>query len=352
MIFKILVVILIFDNLLKLCGVIRLSHIGGMHMNKATMTLKSSNKKSKENNKLSICIKKISKNKELLIMLIPSILFYIFFVYKPMFGLQIAFKDFSIFKGVAASKWVGFKHFSTFINSPFFFKTLKNTLLINVYGLLIGFPIPIILALLLNEVKNIRFKKTVQTLTYLPHFVSIVVIAGIVVNFLSPSSGLVNLIIEKFGGEKVYFLTKPQYFRSIFISMNVWKEAGFSAIVYIAALSGIDPQLYEAAYVDGAGKLKRIFNVTIPGLMPTIIILLILKIGKMLTVGFESIILLYQPVTYETADVISTYVYRMGLENSQFDYATAVGLFNSVISLLLVIFANRISRKLSDTSLW
>lgn len=320
-------------------------------MSKAVVSTLNSNQ-SKHDKKKKYLIKKIIKHRELFIMLIPSVLFYIFFMYKPMLGLQIAFKDYSLFKGVAASKWIGLEHFKTFLGSPYFVQTLKNTALINIFGLLFGFPIPIILALLLNEIRNQKFKRTIQTLTYLPHFVSIVVIAGIVVNFLAPSNGLINIIIEKLGGDKIYFLVKPEYFRTIFISMNIWKEAGFSAIVYIAALSAIDPQLYEAAYVDGANKFKRILHVTLPGIMPTITILLILKIGKMLTVGFEAIILLYQPVTYKTADVISTYVYRMGLINSQYDYATAVGLFNSVVSLLLVIFANKVSKKLSETSLW
>lgn len=297
-------------------------------------------------------IRNVFKHRELFIIMIPSVLFYIFFMYRPMAGLTIAFKDYSIFKGVAESPWIGFDHFETFFRSPYFWQTLRNTILINVYGLLIGFPIPILLALLLNEVRHAWFRKTIQTMTYLPHFISIVVIAGIVTSFLAPTNGLVNILIDKMGGEKVYFLTKPEYFRSIFITMNIWKEAGYSAIVYIAALAGIDPQLYDAAYVDGANKLKRILHVTIPGITPTIIVLLILKIGKMLTVGFEAIILLYQPVTYETADVISTYVYRMGLANAQHDYATAVGLFNSIVSVLLVVFANRMSRKMSDTSLW
>lgn len=296
--------------------------------------------------------KRIVKHRELMIILIPSVLFYLFFMYRPMAGLVIAFKDYSVFKGVSESPWVGLEHFISFFKSPYFWKLMRNTLLINVYGLVFGFPIPILLALLLNEVSSAKFKRTIQTMTYLPHFISIVVIAGIVTNFLAPSNGLVNILIDKFGGEKIYFLTKPEYFRGIFIGMNVWKEAGYQAIVYIAALAGIDPQLYDAAYVDGANRFKRMLHVTLPGIMPTITILLILKIGKMLTVGFESIILLYQPVTYETADVINTYVYRMGLINAQHDYATAVGLFNSVVSVLLVVFANKMSRRLSETSLW
>lgn len=297
-------------------------------------------------------LKGIFKHWQLYAIMIPAILFYIFFMYRPMWGLQIAFKDFKIFTGIEASKWVGFKHFIKFLESPYFLRNLKNTLLINVYGLLFGFPVPIILALMLNEVKNVFFKKTVQTLTYLPHFISIVVIAGIVVNFLSPSNGLVNIIIEKLGGEKINFLVKPEYFRTIFISMNIWKEAGFNAIVYLAALSGIDPNLYEAAYVDGAGKFKRILHVTLPGIMPTIVVLLVLKIGSMLSVGYEAIILLYQPATFETADVISTYVYRLAFDNARYDYGAAVGLFNAIVSVILVVFANRVSKKLSGTSLW
>ena len=304
-------------------------------------------------NRLSKGGKNILKHWQLYVIMIPAILFYIFFMYKPMWGLQIAFKDFKIFAGIDKSPWVGLKHFSTFLNSPYFARNLKNTLLINFYGLLFGFPIPILLALMLNEVKNLYFKKTIQTLTYLPHFISIVVIAGIVVNFLSPTNGLVNILIEKLGGEKVHFLIKKEYFRTIFITMNIWKEAGFNAIVYLAALSGIDPNLYEAAYVDGANKFKRIWHVTIPGIMPTIVVLLVLKIGGMLSVGYEAIILLYQPATFETADVISTYVYRMGLgDNAQYSYAAAVGLFNAVVSVILVVFANKVSKKLSGTSLW
>ena len=308
---------------------------------------------SYRSNRLNKGIKNIFKHWQLYVIMIPAVLFYIFFMYKPMWGLQIAFKDFKIFAGMDKSPWVGFKHFSAFLSSPYFGRNLKNTLLINFYGLLFGFPIPILLALMLNEVKNLYFKKTIQTLTYLPHFISIVVIAGIVVNFLSPTNGLVNILIEKLGGEKVHFLIKKEYFRTIFITMNIWKEAGFNAIVYLAALSGIDPNLYEAAYVDGANKFKRIWHVTIPGIMPTIVVLLVLKIGGMLSVGYEAIILLYQPATYETADVISTYVYRMGLgEHAQYSYAAAVGLFNAVVSVILVMFANKVSKKLSGTSLW
>ncbi|QUI25293.1 sugar ABC transporter permease [Vallitalea pronyensis] len=307
---------------------------------------------------MSISIKKnnfkksILKRWQLYVMLVPVILFYIFFVYRPLWGLQIAFKDYSVFKGLQGSEWAGLKHFELLFSNGEFPRKIWNTLIINVYGLIIGFPIPILLALLLNEVKHKLFKKTVQTITYLPHFISIVVIAGMVTNFLSPSTGIVNTIIAWLGFEKIYFLIDPKYFRGIFTGMNIWKNAGFGAIVYIAALSGIDQELYEAAKIDGASRLKQTLHVTLPGILPTITIMLILRIGAMLNVGFESIILLYQPATYSTADVISTYVYRLGLEEARYDFATAVGLFNSVVSLVLVSIANFTSKKLSDTSLW
>jgi putative aldouronate transport system permease protein len=270
-----------------------------------------------------------------------------------MYGLQIAFKDFQLFRGIAASPWVGLEHFRVFIESPYFVRVLNNTVLLSLYSLLFAFPIPIILAILLNEVKNMTFRKTVQTFTYVPHFISVVIVAGIVTNFLAPNSGVVNLLIEKLGGEKIYFLTVPDYFRAIFVfSFDIWKEAGFSSIVYLAALSGINPQLYEAAVIDGANKWRQIWHITLPGILPTIMILLIMRIGNIMDVSYEAIILLYQPVTYETADVISTYTYRAGLQEGQYDLATAVGVFNAAIALVLVVGANKLSKKLTNTGLW
>lgn len=301
-------------------------------------------------------LQKIKRNlirdKYLYLMLIPFILWYIIFQYKPMYGLQIAFKDYSLFKGIADSPWVGFENFVRFFESEYFLRTLKNTVLISFYGLIFGFPAPIILALLLNEVKHMTFKKTVQTMTYLPHFISIVVVAGIVTNFLAPTNGLVNIVIDKFGGEKTYFLTEPGYFRSIFIGMGIWKDVGFNAIIYLAAIAGINPQLYEAAKMDGANRWKQIWHVTIPCIIPTIVILFIINIGNFLEVGYEAIILLYQPSTYETADVINTYVYRAGLQGGQYEIGAAAGLFNSVVGLILVVLANKISKKLTQNGLW
>lgn len=298
-------------------------------------------------------LKHLQRDWILYIMLIPFLLWYILFIFKPMYGLQIAFKDFSLFKGIEASPWVGLENFRMFFESPYFKRVLVNTLILSMYSLFIAFPIPIILALLLNEIRHTFYRRTVQTLTYLPHFISVVIVAGIVTNFLAPNNGLVNLIIEKLGGEKIYFLTIPDYFRAIFVfTFDIWKEAGFSSIIYIAALSAINPQLYEAAVMDGANKFKQIWHITLPGIMPTIMILLIMKIGSIMDVSYEAIILLYQPITYETADVISTYVYRSGLQEGRYDMATAVGLFNAVIAFALVVGANKLSKKLTNTGLW
>lgn len=298
-------------------------------------------------------VKRFQRDKVLYVLLIPFLLWYVIFIFKPMYGLQIAFKDFSVFRGIEASRWVGLEHFRVFFESPYFARVLKNTVILSVYSLAFAFPIPIVLAILLNEVRHTLYRRAVQTLTYLPHFISVVIVAGIVTNFLAPTSGLVNLLLERFGGEKIYFLTIPDYFRTIFVlTFDIWKEAGFSSIVYLAALAGINPQLYEAAVMDGANKFRQIRHITLPGLLPTIMILLILKIGSMMDVSYEAIILLYQPVTYETADVISTYVYRAGLQEGRYDLATAVGVFNAAIAFALVIGANKLSKRLTDTGLW
>ena len=306
-------------------------------------------KKSKD---ASFIINSLKRDVNLYLMLLPFIIWFIIFAYKPLYSLVIAFQDYSIYKGISGSKWVGFEHFRVFFANPYFFRTLKNTLLISLFGLVFGFPAPIILALMFNELKSVRYKKIIQTITYMPYFISSVIIVGIVSSFLAPNRGLLNLIIESFGGTKIYFLTKPQFFKTIFTTMNIWKDTGFGAVVYIAALSGIDMQLYEAAKIDGASKLKQLIHVTLPGILPTIVIMFILKVGALMEVGHESILLLYQPATYETADVISTYVYRLGVAGGQQGLAAAVGLFNSVVSLLLVLTTNFISRKLSEISLW
>lgn len=290
-------------------------------------------------------------NLSLYVLVVPFIAYMLIFLYKPLWGLQIAFKDYSLFGGMAESPWVGFSHFGTFLSGPYFWRLLRNTLLIGFYGLLFGFPVPIILAILLNEVKSLRYRKTVQTMFYLPYFVSTVVVAGIVTNMLAPS-GIVNVILEKLGFAKIYFLTKPEWFRTIYTIMGIWQGAGYNAVIYLAALSGIDTQLYEACQIDGGNKLRQMWHITLPGIAPTIILMFIMNCGSIINVGSETIILLYQPTTYDTADVISTYVYRIGLTDGDYGLATAVGLFNSVIALLFVVVANTVSKRFSEYSLW
>ncbi|NOU74912.1 ABC transporter permease subunit [Paenibacillus sp. LMG 31458] len=304
----------------------------------------------KKRSRLGILID-IRKNKLLYVMLFPVLLYYVIFHYGPMYGAIIAFKDFSPRLGIWGSDWVGFEHFQAFFTGPYFWRTIKNTVLISFYQLLFGFPAPIVLALLLNEVKHALFKRTVQTITYMPHFISLVVICGIIKDF-TVSDGVLNDVIVFFGGERTTFLLEPSFFRSVYVSSGVWQHIGWGTIIFLAALTGIDQEQYEAAKIDGAGRWKQMTNVTLPGLMPTIIILLILEIGRMMNVGFEKIILLYNPGTYETADVISSYVYRVGLQDFNYSFSSAVGLFNSMINFILLICSNWLSRKFNDTSLW
>jgi putative aldouronate transport system permease protein len=296
-------------------------------------------------------IKDLNRNKYIYCMLVPVMLYYTIFHYVPLYGIQIAFKDFSIYKGIGAGKWVGFEYFKTFFSGIYFGRVIVNTLMINILELIFAFPAPIILAILLNEIKNDAFKRCVQTVTYIPHFISIVVIVGIMTDFLS-RDGLINKIMEMFNISAIPFMQEAGWFRTLFIGSGIWQQVGWKSIIYIAAIIGIDPSLYEAAIVDGAGRFRRIWNITIPCIMPTIIILLILQMGSMMSVGFEKIILMYNPSTYSTADVISSYVFRQGLQNSDYSYAAAVGLFNSVINFALLVISNTISRRVNETSLW
>lgn len=290
--------------------------------------------------------------KMLYLILLPFIIWYAVFMFKPMYGMIIAFKDYSLFRGISGSEWVGLKNFKDFLTSPEFYVTLKNTLMLNVYSLLLEFPFAILLALMLNEVKNKYFKTIVQTASFIPYFIAIVVATGITINILSPSTGVVNVFLEKLGFERVYFLAKPEFFRGIFTGLNMWKTAGFNAVIYLAALTAVDEQLYEAAKIDGANKFQQLRHITIPAIIPTIVVMLVLKVGSMLNVAFETVLLLYQPATYETADVISTYVYRTGMLMQDFGLATAVGLFNAVVGFILVYSANKWSKKVTQSSLW
>ena len=285
-----------------------------------------------------------------LIFLIPFI-YYIVFQYWPMYGILISFQDYNVVKGISGSPWVGFKHFEKFLFDDYFWTLVRNTLLINIYNLLWGFPAPIILAILLNELRSERFKKVIQNISYLPHFISTVVVCGMLVNFLS-SDGLVNQIVKFFGVESIQFLMYPQYFRTIYVASGIWQSVGWNSIIYLAALTGIDAEMFEAALIDGANRWHRIRYITLPSIAPTISIMLILNLGRLMNLGHEKILLLYNGSTYETADVISTYVYRRGLLGNDFSYATAVNLFQAVVGVILVSASNQISKKVGETSLW
>lgn len=295
---------------------------------------------------------KIKRDRYLLLMVLPCVLYYIIFKYVPIFGIAIAFKDYNMYKGVFASNWVGFKYFRMFFDSPDFFPIIRNTFLLGFYKLLFGFPAPIILALLINEVRNSFYKRFVQTVSYLPHFISNVVVAGIVVMFLSPSSGMVNRLLEMFGMDKINFMVEASWFRTIYVTSDIWQHVGWGTIIYLAALTAIDPQMYEASRIDGANRWQQTLHITLPGIAPAIVILLILDIGKIIEIGFEKVYLLSSPVTYETADILSTYVYRTGLANGNYSYATAIDLFTGIISFIFIIGANQISKKVSEHSIW
>ena len=291
------------------------------------------------------------RNRSLYILVIPVILFYIMFHYKPMYGAIIAFQDYVPRKGISGSDWVGFDQFIRFFQSPYFFRLIKNTLLLSIYGLVFGFPMPIILALLLNELHHKKYKKVIQTITYLPHFISLVVVTGMIKDF-TQSTGLITDIVVMLGGERSSLIQNPDLYRTIYIVSDIWQGIGWGSIIYLSALSGVDQQLYEAASIDGAGRFKQLLNVTLPGIAPTIIIMLVLRIGQLLGTGYEKTILLYNETTYETADIIASYIYRVGILERNWSYSTAIGLFNSVINLTLILIANKISKKVSETSLF
>lgn len=291
------------------------------------------------------------QNRFLYLLAIPVLAYYLLFCYLPMFGIVIAFKQYELGKGILECQWVGLKYFQEFFSGMYFGRLLRNTLLISFYSILFSFPAPIIFALLMNELRQRRFKKAVQTITYLPHFISLVVMCGMVVDFLS-SNGVLTRLFALFGGPKTNYVGDPKYFRAIYVISEIWQDVGWGSIIYLAALAGIDQQLYEAAVIDGAGRWKQTLHVTLPGILPTIMIMLIMRMGQILSVGYEKIILLYGPGTYAVGDVISSYVYRMGIGQSRYSYSSAVGLFQSVVNVLLLIAANTASRRMTETSLF
>lgn len=295
----------------------------------------------------------IQKNKYLFLLLAPVIIWYTIFAYGPMYGIQLAFKDYFIRDGIWGSPWVGFKHFEyLFTASPDFWKIIKNTLIISFYHIIFGFPAPIILALLFNELRFSFFKKVAQTISYLPHFLSWIVIGGILITLLSPNSGVVNYIIQWLGFDPIYFLGSEKYFRFTLVMSGIWKEIGWGTIIYLAALASIDSQMYEAAVLDGANRWKQTLFITIPSILPVIAILLILRVGSVLDAGFDQVLTLYSPAVYGVADTLDTYVYRIGLQNFQFSLTTAVGLFKNVVGLILVLFANFITKKMGQEGLY
>jgi putative aldouronate transport system permease protein len=290
-------------------------------------------------------------NWQIYLLAVPIVVYFIIFSYIPMAGIVMAFQRFNPRLGYLRSPWVGLDNFRDFFGSYYFWRLIRNTFLISFLNLVFAFPCPIIFALLLNEVKNRYFKKTIQTISYLPHFISMVVIAGLIRDF-TDSDGLITMLVVALGGEQRNLLSDPSLFRTIYVGSEIWQGVGFGSIIYLAALSSVDPELYEAAIIDGAGRLRQTWHITLPGIAPTIIIMLILRMGSLFSVGFEKIILLYNPMTYETADVIASFTYRKGLLEANYGYSTAVGLFNSVINFGMLMFANFVSRKYSETSLF
>lgn len=294
---------------------------------------------------------RIYNKRYIYLMALPVILYYLIFHYIPITGNIIAFQDFIPFKGFLKSEFVGFQHFIDFFNSPYAFRVIRNTILMNVLDIIFGFPFPIILALLINEIHNRYFKKVVQTISYFPHFISLVVVCGMIADF-SRTTGLFNVIRDIFGLEAENLLINNEYFRTIFVGSGIWKQVGWNSILYMATISAIDPTLYEAAEIDGAGRFKKLWHITLSSLVPLMTIQFILRIGNVMSVGFEKVILLYNPSTYEVADVITSFVYRRGLEEMNYSFGTAVGLFNSVINVIFLVTANRLIRKYSENSLW
>jgi putative aldouronate transport system permease protein len=289
---------------------------------------------------------------QLYVLLAPAVIYIIVFKYWPMYGAQIAFRDYNPALGFAGSPWVGFEHFVRFVTSFQFGRLIENTLTVNALGLLIAFPVPIILALVVNQLQSPRFKKFTQTVLYAPSFISVVVVVGMIFLLFSPRSGIVNNAIELFGGEPVFFMGSPEWFRPLYIGSDIWQNAGFSMIVYLAALTAIDPALHEAARVDGANKWQRIRHIDIPGIMPVITILFILAIGNLFNLGFEKVLLMQTDLNLPMSEVIQTYVYKIGLQQAQFSYSAAIGLFNSLINLVLLLTFNWVAKRAGQSTLW
>ncbi|WP_010270368.1 ABC transporter permease [Paenibacillus senegalensis] len=312
----------------------------------------TSSKKQRLKEKTIYIKKALKRNTGLYIIISPAVLYFLIWHYWPMYGVQIAFKDFAPGLGIWNSPWVGFEHFERLFNAYYFWTILKNTLAISIYGLLVGIPAPIILALMFNELRSKRLQTVVQTISYAPHFISVVVAVGILMFFISPHNGVINSIIETFGGQRRDFLAEPSNFWHLFVWSGTWQGIGWASLIYTAGMAGISPELYEAAYIDGANKFRRIWHVTLPGILPTIVILTILSAGGILSVGFEKILLMQNDMNLSTSEVISTYMYKSGILNAQYSFSAAVGLFNNVINFIMLIIVNAIAKRAGETSLW
>lgn len=306
-------------------------------------------KKKNEFNRFFINLR---RQKFLVLLVTPMVIYMIVFKYIPMYGIIIAFKDFSFIQGIMGSKWIGFSNFERFFSSPYCWRTIRNTLRISSFSLIFSFPIPIIFALLLNEIRSNNYKKIIQTLSYFPHFVSIVVIVGLLFNLLSPMDGLVNIVLERMGFDSIHFMQERNWFLPLYIGSGIWQQFGWGSIIYLAALSGVPTMLYEASTIDGASRFKQVLHISIPAIKPTIVIMLILSIGGLMNVGFQKIILMYNPIVYEVADTISSYIYRKAILKGDYSFGAAVDLFNNIINFALVFGANRLSKKVSEVGIW
>ena len=297
-------------------------------------------------------IRGIIKNWQLYLFVLTAVIYILVYCYSPMYGLQIAFKDFRVSAGISGSKWVGMKHFRKFLSTPSFIQLIRNTLVLSLYSLVLGFPMPILFALISNELKEGRFKRIVQTISYAPHFISTVVMVSMITMFLDASNGIINKLLGYLGVGPFAFMTTASWFPSIYVISGIWQNLGWSAIIYFAALSGIDPSLHEAAMIDGASRLQRIWFVNLPGIMPTITVMLILQAGNIMSIGFEKVYLMQNALNSETSEIISTFVYKMGLQYNQYSYSSAIGMFNSVINFILLVTVNMTAKRLDGTSLF
>lgn len=326
--------------------------LGGFVLDKGLVTSQRSLIKSNRLGIMEAATRSFKKHWQLYLLIIPPVLYFLIFKYYPILNAVLAFKDYNVTKGIWGSPWVGFKNFQLFFENPLFWTLMKNTIFISGYLLIVGFPIPILLALAINEVRNQRFKKLVQLVSFAPYFISTVVMVSIIMLFLAPRLGFVNVVMNHFGMDSINFLGEPGMFRSIYVWSDIWQTAGYYSVIFLAALAGVDPSLYEAAKVDGASRFQKIIHVDLPGILPTIVVVLILNVGNVMAIGFEKVYLLQNPLNTVNSEIIATYVYKVGLLNANYSFATAVGLFNSVINLILLIVVNSMAKRFSNHSIW